>query len=312
MNAAAALQPYYGNDCPFDKAYKIYSDGSHYIARPQVKGVSRKYKKRPQTEIDVLFDELYKVGVRSVLDDSDKSMQARAAKLVPFILTGLEDYFPYYPDLEKYVRENVERKERNAWQREKRFRRKAYLNKWNFFVTFTYSNRKHTEETFKKKLRKCLANLATRRGWRFMGVPERGEKTNRLHYHFLLYIPRGEMVGVRTKKRDYSMKTGMLEETFSNSFFERKFGRNDFEELNVMEMKSGEAVGYLLKYLRKTGERVIYSRGIPTEIEKRLDESVFAAAFENDNAGRQVLFDNVIEWRRDIYPLTRQREPIAA
>ena len=120
------------------------------------------------------------------------------------------------------------------------------------------------------------------------------------------------MVGVLTKKRDYSMKTGMLEETFSNSFFERKFGRNDFEELNVMEMKSGEAVGYLLKYLRKTGERVIYSRGIPTEIEKRLDESVFAAAFENDNACRQVLFDNVIEWKRDIYPLTRQREPIAA
>ena len=79
-----------------------------------------------------------------------------------------------------------------------------------------------------------------------------------------------------------------------------------------MEMKSGEAVGYLLKYLRKTGERVIYSRGIPTEIEKRLDESVFAAAFENDNACRQVLFDNVIEWKRDIYPLTRQREPIAA
>ena len=73
MNIAAVLQPYYGNDCPFDKAYKIYSDGSHYIARPRVKGIARRYKKRSQTEIDVLFDELYKVGVRSVLDDSDKS-----------------------------------------------------------------------------------------------------------------------------------------------------------------------------------------------------------------------------------------------
>ena len=125
MNAAAALQPNYGNDCPFDNVYKIYSDGSHYIARPQVKGIARKYKKRPQTEIDVLFDELYKVGVRSVLDEKDKSIEVRTAKLVPFILTGLEDYFPYYPDLEKYVRENVERKERNSWQREKRFRRKA-------------------------------------------------------------------------------------------------------------------------------------------------------------------------------------------
>ena len=82
---ATALQPYYGNDCPFNKTYKIYSDGSHYIARPQVKGIARKYKKRPQTEIDVLFDEFYKVGVRSVLDEKDKSIETRTAKLVPFI-----------------------------------------------------------------------------------------------------------------------------------------------------------------------------------------------------------------------------------
>lgn len=51
-----------------------------------------------------------------------------------------------------------------------------------------------------------------------------------------------------------------------NSFFEEAFGRNDFEELNDMEMRSGNAVSYLLKYISKTGERIVYSRGIRSEI----------------------------------------------
>ena len=257
----AALQPYYGDDCPFDKVYKIYSDGSHYIAREAVHGRKQPRRIRRPQEIDGLFEELYRIALQSVLDGKEKTTAEKVEKLVEFIVTGLEDHYPYYPDLEGYVRENVERKLRNAWKREKRFRRKAYLNRWNYFVTFTYSDQKHTEQTFRKKLRKCLSNLHTRRGWLFMGVPERGEKSGRMHYHFLVYIPEGEMVGVLTKRRDYSLRKGTVVETFSNSFFERKFGRNDFEELNVMEMKSGEAVGYLLKYLRKTGERIVYRDG---------------------------------------------------
>lgn len=302
----AALQPYYGDDCPFDKVYKIYSDGSHYIAREAVQGRKQPRRIRRPQEIDELFEELYRIALQSVLDGKEKTTAEKVEKLVEFIVTGLEDHFPYYPDLEEYVRENVERKLRNAWKREKRFRRKAYLNRWNYFVTFTYSDQKHTEQTFRKKLRKCLSNLHTRRGWLFMGVPERGEKSVRLHYHFLVYIPEGEMVGVLTKRRDYSLRKGTVVETFSNSFFERKFGRNDFEELNIMELRTGSAVNYLLKYLRKTDERVIYSRGIATEIAKRLDTSTFAAAIEGDYIPKYVIFDNVIDWERDILPFMRR------
>ena len=310
----AALQPYYGNDCPFDKLYKVYSDGSHYIAREAVRGRRLPRRVRQPQEIDGLFDELYKIAMQSVLDGKEKTTAEKVKKIVPFIQTGLEDHFPLYHDLEGYVRENVERKLRNAWQREKRFRRKAYLNRWNFFVTFTYNDKKHTEETFRKKLRKCLSNLHTRRGWLFMGVPERGEKNGRLHFHFLVYVPDGEMVGVLTKKRDYSLRKGKIEETFSNSFFERKFGRNDFEELNLMELRNGSAVNYLLKYLRKTDERVIYSRGIATEITKRLDNSVFAAAMEGDYVPKYVIFDGVIDWERDILSpaMRRMRTQLAA
>ena len=234
-------------------------------------------------------------------------------ELREFILTNLEDGFPAFPDLEKYVNENIDRMNRNAWQREKRFRRKAYLNRWNYFVTFTYNGKKHTEETFRKKLRKCLSNLHTRRGWNFMGVWERGEETNRLHFHCILYVPAGEMVGKITPKKEYSKRLGKVKETFSNDFFERKFGRNDFEELNIMEMKNGSAVAYILKYLRKTGERIVYSRGIPTEISKVLPEHVFVAEIEDDYVVKYVIFDNVIKWERDIKPLTqRRRKRLAA
>lgn len=305
--SAAFMQVYngYGDDCSFkDKLYRIYSDGSHYIARAATHAKAPKRTKREKTEIDDIFAFLYADGLKCDMPDKE---------LREFILTNLEDCFPDFPDLEKYVNENVDRLNRNAWQREKRFRRKAYLNRWNYFVTFTYNGKKHTEETFRKKLRKCLSNLHTRRGWNFMGVWERGEETDRLHFHCILYVPVGQMVGKITQKKEYSKRLGKVKETFSNDFFERKFGRNDFEELNIMEMKNGSAVAYILKYLRKTGERIVYSRGIPTEISKVLPDHVFAAEIEDDYVTKYVIFDNVIKWERDIKPLTqRRRKRLAA
>lgn len=194
--SAAFMQVYngYGDDCPFkDKLYRIYSDGSHYIARAATHAKAPKRTKHDKTEIDDIFAFLYADGLKC--DMTDKELRK-------FILTNLEDCFPAFPDLEKYVNENIDRMNRNAWQREKRFRRKAYLNRWNYFVTFTYNGKKHTEETFRKKLRKCLSNLHTRRGWNFMGVWERGEETDRLHFHCILYVPAGEMVGKITQKRN--------------------------------------------------------------------------------------------------------------
>lgn len=287
--------------CPFDKLYKIYNDGSHYIAREAVKGNPRKSRDKIVTQVDELFESLYDMVSKTLIDrNKDQTKEARIKKLSEFIIMNMQDSFPYYPNLDKYVYENVERKERNLWQREKRFRRKAYLNRWNYFVTFTYRDGTHTEESFKKKLRKCLANLHTRRGWKYMGVFERGEANGRLHFHCLLYVPAGQMIGSITKKREYSKKEGRIIETYPNSFFDRKFGKSDFKELNIAQMHQGETVEYLLKYLRKTDERIVYSRGIPTEINKTLNDSVFAAELENAYVPKWVLFDNVIDWERDI------------
>lgn len=288
----------------FTREYKVYHDGSHYIARESVKGRNRTVTRRGRSALITLFDILYDETIKNDIATDEEKKRYITDRLI-------NDYCVDTPDIDIFVEENFGRKTRNIWQREKRFRRKAYLNRWNFFVTFTYDGKKHTEETFIKRLRKCLANLHTRRGWRYMGVTERGEESGRFHYHFLTYIPDGQMVGKLYKKRDYSKKHGTVQETISNEFFERKFGRNDFQEI-IMNVNGGNAVEYCLKYMRKTNTRGIYSRGIPTELTKRLDKKYdFAAEIVNDKvkdyayyAQKWVLFDGVIDYDRDIRPLT--------
>lgn len=289
---------------PFTREYKVYHDGSHYIARESVKGRNRTVTRRGRSALITLFDILYDETIKNDIATDEEKKRYITDKLI-------NDYCVDITDVDIFVEENFGRKTRNIWQREKRFRRKAYLNRWNYFVTFTYDGKKHTEETFIKRLRKCLANLHTRRGWRYMGVTERGEESGRFHYHFLMYIPDGQMVGKLYKKRDYSKKRGTVQETISNEFFERKFGRNDFQEI-IMNVNGGNAVEYCLKYMRKTNTRGIYSRGIPTELTKRLDKKYdFAAEIVNDKvkdyayyAQKWVLFDGIIDYDRDIRPLT--------
>ena len=254
--------------------YKIYNDGGHYIAtrcvRSQIKPVPHKYKRE---DIDILFDSLYIAAMQDGL---------KGDEMTAYIKAGILLLFPDYPDLDKYIADKIERKQHNLYARKKRFRRKANLNRWNYFVTFTYDDSKQDEDTFRAKLRKCLSNLHTRRGWRYMGVFERAPETGRLHFHGLLYIPQGKM-----------------QTTHENDFFQKTFGRNDFEELNEMELKHGQTLNYLLKYIGKTGERIVYSRGIPTEIYRKLNDDEIVTEMD-DFGTKYILFDDVISWERDI------------
>lgn len=120
-----------------------------------------------------------------------------------------EDMLPLFksPDVCKsYVESNADRKRKNLIRRRMRFVRKALNQEFNYFVTLTYDDKKHTEESFKKSVTKQLQNFATRKGWRYMGVWERGKKTNRLHYHGLFYIPEGTLSGEFVVTRDYNFK----------------------------------------------------------------------------------------------------------
>ena len=271
--------------------FKIYNDGGHYIAtrcyRSQMKLLPHKHKRE---DIDIFFDSLYTAAMQDGL---------KGDEMTAYIKAGILLLFPDYPALDKYIADKIERKLHNLYARKKRFRRKANLNRWNYFVTFTYADDKHDEDTFRRKLRKCLSNLHTRRGWRYMGVFECAPETGRLHFHGLLYIPDGELIGTITEKTDYSTAQGKMQTTHENDFFQKAFGRNDFEELNEMELKHGQTLNYLLKYIGKTGERIVYSRGIPTEIYRKLNADEIVTEMQ-DFGTKYILFDNVISWERDI------------
>lgn len=293
------------NDSPFpffvenkedeEKWYKIYHDGRHFVGTYVTKKVERKRERTRTTgDIDELFDSLFCAALKQGLNDKKKS-----GEMTDFIRTRILKLFPQFKDIDEYIQRKIKRKYHNLGVRKKRFRRKAFLNRWNYFVTFTFDDKKHTAETFRKKLRRCLSNLKTRRGWRYMGVFECAPETGRLHFHGLIYVPQGEMLGKINEKSDYSTAQGKIQITHENSFFVENFGRNDFTEINEMEITHGHSLEYMLKYIEKQGERIVYSRGIPTEICRKIVPKDIASEF-TDFVLKFVLFDDVLSWEKDV------------
>lgn len=295
-------------DCPFpffeepqgETWYKIYNDGAHFVGtrvvRSQRKGCATNTGRE---DIDICFDSLYAAALREGLKDTKYEKP-----MTEYITAGMQKLFADYQDergrdLNDYISDKLKRKIHNVYARKKRFRRKAYLNRWNYFVTLTFDNKKHTAESFREKLRKCLSNLKTRRNWRYMGVFEYSPEEQRLHFHAIMYIPDGEMLGKINQKKSYSPKTGKVETRNENTFFAESFGVNDFKEINAMALKHGHTIEYILKYIEKQSERIVYSRGIPTEICKKLTDREIITEF-TDYVEKSVFFDDVISWERDI------------
>lgn len=300
MNATA-LQPDYGNNCPFtfydeiDKhrprktRCKVYNDGGHFIAVPVNQIKERTHSKHEPSEAQEMFDSLY---AYTVLQNYGKA-HARQ-----FLSDNLCFMFENDGELNDFMDGQIKRKLHNMHERKKRFRRKAYLNnRWNYLVTFTYDGAKCTEEDFRRKLRRLLCNLHTRHGWKYAGVFERAPETGRLHFHALLYVPAGEMVGEIYEKQDYSTKHYKMQTTHENDYFLKRFGRNDFKPINRNQLE--EATSYCLKYLEKTGDRITYSRGIPAEIEKTIYKNDIICAMR-DFVTKYILFDNVIDYETDV------------
>ena len=60
--------------------------------------------------------------------------------------------------------------------------------------------------SFEKELKKCLQNFSNRKGWTYIGVWERGGKTDRLHFHALMSIPKNDLNGKLEERREYDFK----------------------------------------------------------------------------------------------------------
>ena len=293
---------------------KVYFDGSHYIAIPHTTRFVKKKIKPPEELITVseseesTLDEVTDVPSFATQTECNENNQntdnlsektqkttkntikmtkkelfeqlycefidlpkkARMSKIVEKMLP----YFEKQKYCENFVKGNFERKQRNLICRRVRMSRKAYLARFNYFVTFTYDGDKHTEFTFKKKLIHTLGNFACRKNWKYMGVWERAPETNRLHFHGLFNIPDGEMVGELFEKKDYSFEKHDVIITVQNTYFNERFGRSDFKEIDEHENKLSNALSYLMKYIEKTGEKIVYS--------KKLYQYFISDILEND------------------------------
>ena len=229
---------------------KVYFDGSHYIGIPHTtqSWKRKKTKDKVKNEQQEKVKEIYK-----------ESTGTRKEKLNNTINKVNEEI----KDIEKttqLVNETLEKEKRNKIVRYTRLIRKLRLQQWTHFCTFTYDSNKLTEEEFREKFLNCLRHLSHRRKWKYIGVFERSPDLKRLHFHGIFLIP--QMIGEIVEIKDYSTKNHQMQIAKQNTFFLERFGRNDFKEINQYGIE--DAVSYITKYISKTGERVIYSRGLQT------------------------------------------------
>lgn len=209
------------------------------------------------------------------------------------IIEAMLPYFKDREDAESYVRANLERKQRNLICRRVRMVRKANLADFNFFVTLTFDDRKHTERSFKKAIKTCFRNLCYRKGWKYMGVWERSPEKQRLHFHGLFNIPDNAMIGELQEVRDYSTSSHSMQTINQNTYFAERFGRNDFKVIDKRLL--GESLGYLMKYIEKTGEKIVYSKGLPQFfISDIMEEDIVCTIGQEDK--KLLLFDDFKCW----------------
>lgn len=273
---------------------KIYFDGGHYVGIPQGaypsgKGCKRRVVKAmqqlsltsespPETPKE-RFEKAYK---------ESQSLPKRERKA--YIKESLATDFSSKDELNAFVAKHTERMKTNAIKRRTRLMRKLNLQTWDYFVTFTYSDELLSEETFRKKLTNTLKHLAARKGWKYVGVWERGNDTDRLHFHGIFHIPDGKMIGKLEEVKDYDTRNHRMQTTYQNTHFLKQFGRNDFKDIATQDDIS-EAAKYITKYMEKSGERLVYGGKLPTYFRSDvLDEDVICTFGVDDR--KVLLFDN--------------------
>ena len=243
--------------------------------------VEKQSRERQMTRKE-LFEELYEKNINL------SRRQRRKA-----VLNGMRPYFKSEEALQNYVTAQFERKLRNLIARRLRMTRKVNLQDFNFFVTLTYSDELHTEESFKAGVESCLRNFCNRRGWKYIGVWERSPKKKRLHFHGIFYIPEGTMPGKMLDVEDYNFNTRKRQVTHQNTYFNEKFGRSDFEPLDMQNI--GSAIAYIVKYLEKTGEKIVYSKGLPQFFVSDIMEEDIVCPFGLEDK-KLLLYDDFLCW----------------
>ena len=258
---------------------KVYFDGSHYIGIPQPikKLKKKKIVKKVEDEKKQEFEKVYKENLSKTKKEKKEILENELSK-----------HFESKKQAKEYVERNLERKKRNSIIRRTRLARKVNLQEWNYFCTFTYDDSKLNEYEFKKKLSNCFKKLSYRKKWKYVGVWERSPVNKRLHFNGLFYIT--TMIGTIEEIRDYSTKKHQMQVAHQNPYFLERFGRNDFKSIESKEHVN-ESKNYLMKYIEKSNEKIVYSKGLPTYfVSDILEKDVICNIGQEDR--KILLFDN--------------------
>ena len=263
---------------------KIYFDGSHYIGIPKTAQYwkRRKHKSKPQkNETETKVKE-------KLSERTNETKQEKTKRVINELNVEIKNI----AQSKNIVDTVIKKYHRNRIVRLTRLSRKVGLQKWTHFCTFTYDSNKLTETEFREKFLNCIRHLSNRKGWKYIGVFERSPELQRLHFHGIFVIP--EMVGEIIETKDYSTKTHQMQIAHQNTFFLTRFGRNDFKPIEDNAM-AHKAVRYILKYIRKTGEKVIYSKHLQTYFVTDVMEDDVVCTIGQENR-KILLFDDFQCW----------------
>lgn len=180
-----------------------------------------------------------------------------------YLSENMRGFFSSTKNLERYVEGKMSDKKRAALERLDRFKRKANNARFKYFVTFTYDDKKQTEESFREQLLNTLRNFSVRYNWKYIGVWERGGENERLHFHAFLKFPEGAAPGSFQEKKDYDFSIHDMKTIVQNTYFLERFGRNDFSPILDENVEYRKALDYITKYILKSDAKLVCSRGLP-------------------------------------------------
>lgn len=254
---------------------KVYCEGNSFIGiLPNAMGVKGVSRKKDTSEERKIFRKYY---VEAIKEKIPKNRLVEHLQTKMFNDEG--SYILYAEDVKELIKKEATR----IHNKTKTYYRKLGFFRPNWFVTFTYDDEKTDVETFERKLRRCLSNLAQRNGWRYIGAKEHGAERGRVHFHFIVHIPEGGMVGELFKDYHWNKQKRRRDYFTNNTFFNERFGYTDFEPVSGCDITSGTLKNYLTKYIIKEDSRLIYSRHLPTQIETEVivEEDVFMTFYDH-------------------------------
>ena len=140
---------------------KVYSDGNHFIANLPTAS-SHSHGGHAKSDARKLFDTYYAEACEKGISKKEIVSYIEDRKREE---NDIKDWFIDDQAL-RFYKQTVDAHHKRI----KRYERKVYLNTWNYFVTFTYDDKKETPESFSARLRKALSNLSSRCKWKYIGA----------------------------------------------------------------------------------------------------------------------------------------------